>query len=143
MVTNDVLVDDFLEHHGIRGQKWGIRKKRRAENFRQVGTGKATRMQKIRAGRSTGPIDLVKGGGFKGGAARKAKRITNANQLVESGHRTTRATLTRLKELHYQDIIPTSKSATNTKAAVGASVAGFVLANYGYVAVKKLAKSKF
>lgn len=28
-------VNDFLEHHGIKGQKWGIRNKRRSNNVKE------------------------------------------------------------------------------------------------------------
>jgi hypothetical protein len=139
-MNTDQAVDEFLEHHGVRGQKWGVRKLRRTQNFQQVGAGKGTTSQKFRAGYNTGPIDLVKGRGFRGGAARKGARQANANQLVNSGHRTTRATLTRLAGMRYQDVIPTNKAATNTTAAVGASLAGVILVKAGTTAVKKLAK---
>lgn len=30
MLKEEIEIDDFLEHHGIKGQKWGIRNKSRA-----------------------------------------------------------------------------------------------------------------
>lgn len=125
-------VDDFLEHHGIRGQKWGIRNQRRANNKIMVGKGSkdATVGQKIRAYTDVGPIDLARGHGFRGAALRKGKRQIAAGKAVHDGNATARQWLTRVGMLRQQDVIPTKKGSHNTRAALGASIAGaIVIAN--------------
>ena len=133
--------EDFFEHHGIKGQKWGIRKQRRMENLRRVGQGDASTTQKLRAAYDTGPIDLVKGRGFKGGAARRSARQKKAFDNIGTGKTTARNILTRVAAHRVQDLIPTSKSKTNTKAAVGATMAGLVLAKVGHHVVKRAIRS--
>lgn len=147
IVSEEVYLDhyfndasNFMEHHGIRGQKWGIRNKRRTQNYVEVGKGKARPSQYARAAWNLGPIDLVKGRGIKGGAARKGTRQRTASENIAKGEASVRNILTRVASWRQQDLFPTSKSATNTKAAVGASVAGAILANIGYKILKSTIK---
>jgi hypothetical protein len=126
-------ISDFLDHHGVRGQKWGIRKQRRAENFVKVGKGMGRPGERIRSATNVGPIDLVKGRGFRGAAARKGARQKKAFK----GKLTGRKVLTRVAAVRYQDVIPTSQSKKNTSAAVGASIAGYILVHQGTKLVKK------
>jgi hypothetical protein len=140
-LENDMIeISDFLDHHGVKGQKWGIRNKRRTQNYIDVGRGKATTSQKLRAAYNTGPIDLIKGRGFKGGAARKGAREKRASDNIANGKASARNILTRAAAIRSQDLIPTSKSRYNTKAAVGASIAGTILVNVGTTVIKRAIK---
>lgn len=136
----DYEVQEFIDHHGVKGQKWGIRNKRRTENFIQVGKGKGSPTQYARAAYNLGPIDLIKGRGVKGGSRRKGARQRKASNNFANGKATTRNLLTRLAAVRQQDIIPTSKSSKNTSAAVGASIAGAILISVGQTAIKNMIK---
>ena len=40
---------DFLEHFGVKGMQWGVRRDRRAAALVKVGSGQGTTSQKVRA----------------------------------------------------------------------------------------------
>lgn len=138
----DIQVEDFLEHHGIMGQKWGIRRDRRANRIANVGRGKSTVSEKIRTYGRLGPIDFVKGHGLRGGARRKGKRLLNANQKMRDGEATVRNFATWIWSTKQQDILPTSKKVTNTKAAIGSVIVGGILADFGWKVIKAGIRSK-
>ena len=146
IVDEEVYLDhelkDFFEHHGIKGQKWGVRKYRRMETHAKVGRGMGRTGERVRSAVNVGPIDLVKGRGFKGGARRRAARQKIAFDRVGTGKTTARNILTRVAAKRFQDILPTGQSKKNTSAAVGASVAGVILYKVGKRTVVKAVKSK-
>jgi hypothetical protein len=133
-------IADFLEHHGVKGQKWGIRNKRRTNLHIKVGQGKGSPTERVRSAFDLGPIDIVKGRGFKGGAARKGVRQRTAAENIAKGKPTVRNVLTRAASVRQQDILPTSKSAHNTKAAVGSSIVAAILIGQGARIIKKAAR---
>lgn len=141
-MTIDQEVEDILEHFGVRGQKWGVRRERRANLLVKVGEGKATRIEKIRAGATTSALDLYRGKGFKGGAAIRGARTISRNARVKSGESSVRDKLVYYGGTKYQDVVPTKKGAHNTKAAVGATIAGVMLVGIGKTVVKNLLKNK-
>ena len=68
--------DDFLEHYGVKGMKWGQRKQSQADSLRRVSQGKGSKgdTTKAVAGMKTG--EFIRGGGsFKKAAGKKADRI--------------------------------------------------------------------
>jgi hypothetical protein len=129
--TIDQEVDVFLEHFGVLGMKWGVRRERRANRFAKVGRGAGNKSEKLRSYTDLGPIDFVKGRGLRGGAARKGYRLKNANKNIKAGKATVRNILTYGVNTRHQDIFPTSKKSTNTQAAVGATIAAAVLFSVG------------
>jgi hypothetical protein len=129
-----------LEHFGVKGMKWGVRRERRAQTHVNVGKGEGTRSEKIRSGATIGPVDFVKGRGFQGAAARKGERQQLRNARVKSGESSVRDKIAYYGGSKYQDIFPTGKAATNTAAAVGASVAGAIIVNQALGMVFKAAK---
>lgn len=132
----DEDIDKFLEHFGVKGQQWGVRRYNRAQARVNVGKGKGTTGQKLRSYANLGPIDLIKGGGLRGGAARKGARQISRNDRVRAGESSVRDKLAYYGGTRYQDIIPTSRSKKNAKSALGASVAGAVLVSIGIAAAK-------
>jgi hypothetical protein len=135
----DTITNNFLEHFGVKGQKWGIRNKRRTNLHIKVGQGKGTPTEKLRSAYDLGPIDVIKGRGFKGGAARKGARQRTAAENIAKGQPTVRNILTRAASVRQQDILPTSKSAHNTKAAVGSSIVAAILVHQGTKVIKRAA----
>lgn len=57
-MTTQEEVDDFLEHHGVKGQKWGIRNKR---NKALTNAEKAARVRKVHRG-----VKIAAGAAFVG-----------------------------------------------------------------------------
>lgn len=74
--------DDFLAHYGVKGMKWGQRKRAalqdRADSLNRVAKGKSTTTDKIVATNTLSALDIVRGRGVKGGAAIKAKQYEKA-----------------------------------------------------------------
>lgn len=128
-----MLIDEasYIEHFGTKGMKWGVRRDRRVNNYRLVSKGGGNVGNKVRAYGDLGPIDLVKGRGFRGGSARKAERIANSTKNIRAGKAGARDILTRIANLRYQDMFPTGKAATDTSAGTRASIAGTILATSG------------
>jgi hypothetical protein len=140
--ATDDEIDEFLEHFGVKGMKWGVRRDNRANNFKKVGkTNNATTSAKLRAYTHLGPIDFIKGGGLKGGAARKGDRLLDRNKRIRNGEAGAMDMLKYWGGTKYQDIIPTKKSRTNTKAALGASIAGAMILSIGMSAITSKATS--
>ena len=136
----------YLEHYGVKGMRWGVRRDRRINTLRKAGSGKAKFNEKARAYTNKpllspipllGPIDLVAGRGFRGAARRKANRNALAYERIRTGESTVRDRLTQINNLKYQDVFPTSKAATNTSAAIGATIVGAILVGATQSAIKK------
>ena len=75
--------DDFLAHYGVKGMKWGVRKRRaglqeRADALNRVAKGKSTTSDKILATNTLSALDIARGRGIKSGAAIKAKQYEKA-----------------------------------------------------------------
>lgn len=124
-----ITAEDYIEHFGVKGMRWGVRRDRRANTHIKVGAGQGTLSDKVRSGLTVGPVDLVKGRGFKGAAARKGLRQLERNERVRNGESTVKDKLLYIGGTKYQDILPTGKSSVNTKAAIGASVVGAIIVN--------------
>jgi len=131
-MTVPLQVDiDWLEHHGVKGQQWGVRRQRRAGMLKKVGQGKGTRSEKIRAGMQVSALDLVRGKGFKGAARVRGERQVARNDRMKKGEASIKDRMAYIGGTRAQDILPTGKGPNNHKAAIGASVAGVVLLSVG------------
>jgi hypothetical protein len=84
-----------LEHFGVKGMKWGVRKgytsriSNKAAAARRVSEGKASVVDKVRIHGTTSSADFIKGGGFKGGARVRADRDEAHVQRINEGKATT------------------------------------------------------
>lgn len=85
-------VNDFLVHFGVMGMRWGVRRDRRNRRLAEAGVKGGSKAAKIRAlvtGKrfigQLGPVDLIRGRGVTGAAARKSKRISDRTALIKSG----------------------------------------------------------
>lgn len=122
---------DFLEHVGVKGMKWGVRRNRRAELFKKRASGKANLTEKAYVQTHLGVVDRVKGGGTAGGAARKGARLQGRNDRVQNGKASVADYLLYYGTTKNKDIIPVrSKNAKTTdrnKRALSAATAAGVL----------------
>jgi hypothetical protein len=126
---------DFLEHYGVKGQRWGVRRDRRANTLKKVGSGKGSGTEKLRAYTTVSPLDVARGRGFKGAAKLRGERQLSRNARIRKGEASVRDILVYYGGTKHQDLIPTNKKKTNTKAALGASIAGVVLVSIGSNAI--------
>lgn len=80
-----ITEEDYLEHYGVKGMKWGVRRQRRIDVLRRAGAKDSTISTRVRAATNLGVIDLAKGRGIRGGAARKATRLTDRRARIKAG----------------------------------------------------------
>lgn len=110
----DYYVDAYLEHHGVLGMHWGIRRQRRLALLKRASqkNGFRSGIAKTRAiigfGYKLGPIDFVKGHGLSGGFARKAARIGARDARVAAGRATVSDRLHRIGAFRLSNLIPVS-----------------------------------
>lgn len=97
---------DFLEHAGVKGMKWGVRRNRRAQAFAKRGAGKANLAEKAYVQTHLGLIDRAKGHGTKGGAARKGARLLGRNARVQSGKASAKDLLLYYGTTKQKDLVP-------------------------------------
>lgn len=96
-------VDQFLEHHGVKGQKWGVRKTRRIHNqqvrvdrFRRAEAGKATGTDKFILSMFRIPVvTLVSEGGVSGASEAILNRERRRKQKIVAGEAKVRDILLR------------------------------------------------
>lgn len=108
-------VEEFLEHHGIKGQKWGIRRLRRAELFKRASKPNSgiAKTRAITGG--LGPIDLIKGRGISGGSDRKFKRISSRETRIRNGKSHISDKIIHYGSTRIEDLVPVK----NPKDKVG------------------------
>lgn len=106
MIIEDEVLD-FLEHHGVKGQRWGVRKRERIQRTAEVGRGKKGFVRKARVYPATNPFDLIRTGSFKKSAARKARRMSARNaRLATKGKAKVRDYLAEAGTARVTDILP-------------------------------------
>lgn len=89
--------DEFLEHYGKKGMKWGVRKSRgildsnqakrqkQADRLKRVGNKNSNLRDKGVAALTTGTHHVVLAGGARKGAARKGQKLQEHIDRVEKG----------------------------------------------------------
>lgn len=125
-VITDNEVDEFLEHFGIRGMKWGVRRKRRLAAIERGAQRGGPVISKLRTaagpligqGGHLGPIDFIRGRGVTGGLQRKAKRLRGQLTRHDQGKSTAMDILKRYAFVHPQDLIPVRTKNIGKKTSV-------------------------
>lgn len=95
-------IDEYFEHHGVKGQKWGIRNQRKrdfADNrlkmTKRVASGKGDFTDKfVVAGRQS-VISLLRNKGLKGAAAKEVFKLEASKKRLERGQGTVNDILRR------------------------------------------------
>ncbi len=132
----DLEIDNFFAHHGVRGQKWGIRRQRRIDLLKRAGK-KGNALAKTRAivgfGPHLGPIDFVKGRGLTGGFKRKAARMQARENRIKSGKATVGDQLHRFGGARLTDVIPVRKKNVHNRKVGTAKRDALAIAGVGAV----------
>jgi hypothetical protein len=91
VMTTEAFVGEYLEHYGVKGMKWGVRKRylekrdKIASRQERVASGNASLRDKAKVALTTSNVDLVKGKGLKGAAALRAERERAHMDRVNNG----------------------------------------------------------
>jgi hypothetical protein len=79
-------VDDFLEHFGVKGMRWGVRRQARLERVQRVAAGTASAGERLRfAFTDTSTLAILRRGGAGGAAAARVSQIERQRDTIQSG----------------------------------------------------------
>lgn len=89
--------DEFLEHYGKKGMKWGTRNQKRLDRANRVASGTASRGEKTAfALTDTSKHSIKKNKGLKGAAASRARELQGRKDRIEKGEATVKDMLALL-----------------------------------------------
>ena len=108
MIIDQEVYNEYLEHYGVLGMRWGTHRERRQQGLERAAIKGGPKISKVRALGRLGPIDLVKGRGITGGAARKAQRVRGQYDRWDRGEATATDIVKRVGSTRGQDLFPTS-----------------------------------
>lgn len=142
MIENQEAVEDFLEHVGVKGMKWGVRRERRNQARFRAGQKGGPKVSKVRALGSVNLYDIARGRGITGGAQRKALRVQGQLDRFDAGQATTMDVIKRYGSTRVSDLVPVREKNVGKRttvsadkvvvaAAVGLFVANQALSVYG------------
>lgn len=126
MNEEDFIDQLLLEHAGIKGMKWGVRRERRRQAYVRGGVKVkegGSRAAKIRTAAKLGPIDLIRGRGIVGGAQRKSKRWGAQLERFDKGQATALDLVKRYGSMHARDLIPVREKNVGLKRGRKADIA--------------------
>jgi len=109
---DDEGIDEyFLEHHGVKGMQWGVRKQRRIERqirsqqrqvdrTRRVASGVGSIVDKATVASRT-PLHNLLTEGLQGSAEEELRTAAQYQKDIKNGHRKVRALMLKLGGVHY------------------------------------------
>lgn len=121
----DREIEDFLSHHGVKGQKWGVRKynarvkkgsdrfgnrnqgqaQRRIDRLRRIASGNASKGDKLVAGLMQIPMtDIIREGGLQGGSALYLDRWKRNQNKIKAGKRNATDLINRLAGVEVREL---------------------------------------
>jgi hypothetical protein len=116
VILEEDPVFTFLEHHGVKGQKWGVRRKqarigrqikrqqRSVDVLRRVAEGKGRFRDKAAVGLQTSLLDLVNEGNLQGVAQDRLDRQQRIQKDISRGKRKVRALLLKSYGIHVSEL---------------------------------------
>ena len=113
----DAEINEFLEHHGVKGQKWGvrnIRKRHRAkvlkrqqgnvDILRRVASGKGSKLDKLAVDLSTPTYRLALNGGSVGAAKITLDKLEMNQKRIKAGEAKTLAFMAKLGGVRVREL---------------------------------------
>jgi hypothetical protein len=87
----DDEIDEYLEHFGVKGMRWGVRRQRRLERLQRVGAGRGSGRDNAIVGLTeVSAVSLGRGGGLRGAARNRAAELQSRRDRIETGQATAR-----------------------------------------------------
>lgn len=106
-----MIIDEeaYLEHHGVKGQKWGVRNNKRfqkqQDRIRRVASGTGSKADKLIVGSFRVPIfRLVTGKGLRGGAQKQLEAQEKRKKKIQAGHKKVEDLILRSQGVNVRDI---------------------------------------
>lgn len=145
--------DVYLEHYGVKGMKWGVRKEQRAHKMKRTATQKKENKARRKAGLGTkagkkvgvgerlrsgydayGPNPLFVAEAIVKRSVNtaqldKAKRIEGRIARRKQGKASVGDKLAYYANFRVQDMTPTKRGSKDTKVDIGASLVGTVMSS--------------
>lgn len=85
-MANEAEVEDFLEHFGVKGMKWGKRNQKRLARANRVGKGTASKADKAIFGLTdTSAVSIAKNKGLQGAGKMRAKELGRRKARINAG----------------------------------------------------------
>lgn len=89
LYMHDNEVDDFLEHFGVKGMRWGTRRQKREARISRVASGKGSGRDVARfALTDVSTLSVLRRGGVQGAAAARLSQVQRHRETIESGQAT-------------------------------------------------------
>lgn len=79
-------VQDFLEHVGVKGMKWGVRRQARQARLGRVARGQGSVGDNLRVALTdVSTLSVLRRGGIQGAAVSRLSQVERHRQTIESG----------------------------------------------------------
>jgi hypothetical protein len=131
-LITDIEIEEFLEHHGVKGQRWGVRGTRRVQK-------RLDRAQRLATGKGSVKDQLLRSAFTKKGLNRQLQRGADHQAKVNAGKRRIRNRLDIMAGVRVKDLNFHKKGDAKAKMDGGQKAAlGFVAA-MGTIQVLSLA----
>jgi len=84
--TLGITPSEYIEHYGVLGMKWGVRRENRLKRAKRVASGEAGTLAKTKfALTDTSTSSIIRNKGVKGAAASRARELEARKQRIQEG----------------------------------------------------------
>lgn len=106
-----IVDEDYVEHYGTKGMRWGVRRQRRLDRITRVAKGKGSFNDKVSAVGQLSVSEILRDkGSLKAASLRKANQQEATKSRILSGEAKTRDLMNHLGSQRLEDFIPVRRS---------------------------------